>query len=111
MMKKHVAIVLAAGTGSRMKSDIPKQYLNLRGKPVLYYSLKAFEESFVDEIILVTGEGWQEYCRSEIAERYQLKKVKKLLPAGRSGTILCIGRSVRQTGPIMFIFMTEPVPF
>ena len=35
MMKKHVAIVLAAGTGSRMKSDIPKQYLNLRGKPVL----------------------------------------------------------------------------
>lgn len=82
MMKKHVAIVLAAGTGSRMKSDIPKQYLNLKGKPVLYYSLKAFEESFVDEIILVTGEGWQEYCRSEIAERYQLKKVKKIVAGG-----------------------------
>ena len=53
--KKHTAIVLAAGKGTRMQADIPKQYLELNGRPVLYYSLKAFEESFVDEIILVTG--------------------------------------------------------
>ena len=53
--KRHAAIVLAAGKGSRMKSDVPKQYLSLKGKPVLYYALKAFEDSFIDEIVLVTG--------------------------------------------------------
>lgn len=79
---KHVAIVLAAGTGSRMKSNIPKQYLKLKGRPVLYYSLKAFEESFVDDIILVTGEGWQEYCRHEIVELYHFEKVRRIIVGG-----------------------------
>lgn len=82
MKKRHTAVVLAAGTGSRMKSDIPKQYLELKGKPVLYYSLKAFEDSFVDEIILVTGEGWQEFCRREIVERFHLEKVCKIVSGG-----------------------------
>ena len=45
--KRHAAIVLAAGKGSRMKCNVPKQYLSLKGKPVLYYALKAFEESFI----------------------------------------------------------------
>ena len=45
---KHVAIVLAAGRGKRMGSDIPKQYLQLGGYPILYYSLKTFEESFLE---------------------------------------------------------------
>ena len=44
----HIAIVLAGGRGSRMKSSVPKQYLLLNGKPVLYYSLKAMEDSFID---------------------------------------------------------------
>ena len=42
--KKNYAIVLAGGKGSRMESDIPKQYINIDGYPVLYYSLKAFED-------------------------------------------------------------------
>ena len=50
------AIVLAAGKGSRMHSDIPKQFMMLGDYPVLYYSLKAFQDSPVDDIILVTGE-------------------------------------------------------
>ena len=61
MADKVTAIVLAAGKGSRMNSDIPKQYLTLLGKPVLFYSLQAFEESNVDEISLVTGRDEQEY--------------------------------------------------
>ncbi|HAV90836.1 MAG TPA: 2-C-methyl-D-erythritol 4-phosphate cytidylyltransferase, partial [Eubacterium sp.] len=51
--KRSVAIVLSAGVGSRMNSDIPKQYIELMGKPIIYYTIKAFEESNVDGIVLV----------------------------------------------------------
>ena len=50
MKAKVTAIVLAAGKGSRMNSDVPKQYLTLLGKPVLFYSLQAFEKSDVDDV-------------------------------------------------------------
>lgn len=79
----HTAIVLAAGRGSRMKSDIQKQFLNLAGRPLIYYSLQAFEESFVDEIILVTGESDISYCKEEIVERYGLRKVKRIVAGGK----------------------------
>lgn len=82
MADKVTAIVLAAGKGSRMNSDIPKQYLTLLGKPVLFYSLQAFEESNVDEIILVTGSGEQDYCKKEIVEKYQIKKVVHIVEGG-----------------------------
>ena len=82
MADKVTAIVLAAGKGSRMNSDIPKQYLTLLGKPVLFYSLQAFEESNVDEIILVTGSGEQAYCKKEIVEKYQIKKVMHIVEGG-----------------------------
>ena len=83
MAEKVTAIVLAAGKGSRMNSDTPKQYLTLLGKPVLFYSLKAFEESNADEIILVTGSGEQEYCQKEIIEKYQLKKIAHITEGGK----------------------------
>lgn len=82
MAAKVTAIVLAAGKGSRMNSDIPKQYLTLLGKPVLFYSLQAFENSAVDEIILVTGSGEQEYCKKEIVEKYQFGKVTHIVEGG-----------------------------
>ncbi|MCI6537934.1 2-C-methyl-D-erythritol 4-phosphate cytidylyltransferase [uncultured Eubacterium sp.] len=81
--KRHVAIVLAAGKGSRMKSDVPKQYLGLNGKPVLYYALRAFEDSFIDEIVLVTGAGQESYCQSEIVEKYGFQKVTHVIAGGK----------------------------
>ena len=82
-IKKATAIVLAAGKGSRMQSDIPKQYMELKGYPVLYYSLKTFEDSFVDDIILVCGEKDISFCQKEIVEKYQLRKVKKIVAGGK----------------------------
>ena len=81
--KKVTAIVLAAGKGSRMQSDIPKQYMKLNGYPVLYYALKTFEDSFVDEIILVCREGDIPFCRKEIVEKYCFSKVKKIISGGK----------------------------
>lgn len=81
--EKNVAIILAAGQGKRMNSTIQKQYLLIKGYPVLYYAIKAFEESFVDDIILVTGAEEIEYCRKEIVERYGFKKVRKIVAGGK----------------------------
>lgn len=54
---KKIALIVAGGNGSRMKSDTPKQFLLLNNKPVLYYSIKAFLDAFDDlEIILVLPE-------------------------------------------------------
>ncbi|HEY5463321.1 MAG TPA: 2-C-methyl-D-erythritol 4-phosphate cytidylyltransferase [Hanamia sp.] len=51
---KKIAIIVAGGNGSRMNNNIPKQFLLLKNKPVLYYSIKTFFDSFDDiEIILV----------------------------------------------------------
>ncbi|MDO5574710.1 MAG: 2-C-methyl-D-erythritol 4-phosphate cytidylyltransferase [bacterium] len=80
---RSVAIVLAAGRGKRMNSDVQKQYLMLGDRPVLYHSLKVFEDSFVNEVILVVGEDDIEYCRSEIVEKYKLRKVKQIVAGGR----------------------------
>lgn len=82
-MSKKVAIVLAAGRGKRMQSDVAKQYLLVKGKPVLYYSLKAFEDSIMDEIILVTAESEISYCKEEIVDKYGFKKVSKIVAGGK----------------------------
>ena len=76
-----VAIVLAAGRGARMNSNVPKQYLPLGGKPVLYYALKAFQESFVERVVLVADEV--EYCKKEIVERFGFRKVSRVVAGGK----------------------------
>ncbi len=79
---KTVAVVLAAGSGSRMKSDVKKQYLDIGGKPLIYYSLKAFEESPVDDIVLVVSRGDIDFVRSEIVEKFGFDKVKAIVEGG-----------------------------
>ena len=80
---KICAVVLAAGQGKRMNSKVAKQYLLINDKPVLYYSLAAFEESAVEEVVLVTGAGEEEFCRKEIVEKYNLKKVCSIVAGGK----------------------------
>lgn len=82
-MHRCAAIVLAAGAGKRMQSETKKQFLLIHGKPIIYYSLKAFEESFVDEIVLVTSEGDVAFCREEIVEKYGFSKVKHIVIGGK----------------------------
>lgn len=82
-MESIAAIVLAAGAGKRMNSAVRKQYLTLGGKPVLFFSLKAFEESEVTEIVLVVGEGEAEYCREQIIDKYGIRKISAVVEGGR----------------------------
>lgn len=82
MSEKIVAICLAAGQGKRMKSSTHKQYMLLNQKPVLFYTLDVFQKSSVDEVILVVGDGEEEYCKREIVEKYNFNKVKKIIMGG-----------------------------
>ena len=80
----NAAIVLAGGSGSRMKSKVKKQYLLLQEKPVLFYSLSVFQESgFIDEIVLVCGHGEVEQCRTDIVEKYGFTKVTRITEGGK----------------------------
>ena len=75
-----IAIVLAGGSGSRMNSDVAKQFLMLQGKEILYYSLKTFQENEnISDIILVARTEDMEYCKSNIVEKYGFHKVRTLL--------------------------------
>lgn len=80
---KCTAIVLAAGQGRRMGTEVQKQYLEINGKPVLYYSLCALEHSeVIDEVILVVGESQEEYCKREIVDKYGFRKVQSVVQGG-----------------------------
>ena len=81
--KKCTAIILAAGQGKRMGTKVQKQFLNLGGKPVLWYALYAFENSpVINDIILVTGADLVEYCQREIVEKYGFCKVRSVTAGG-----------------------------
>lgn len=81
--KRCTAIVLAAGQGKRMETKVQKQFLEIDGKPILYYSLAAFEQSpIIDEIILVTSQDQISYCREEIVKKYSFSKVDTITAGG-----------------------------
>ncbi len=84
-MKKHcTAVVLSAGQGRRMGASVQKQYIELGGRPVIYYALKTFEDShIIDDIVLVVGEGQEENVRRSIVEKYAITKVRAVVPGGR----------------------------
>lgn len=111
--------MLAAGKGTRMGTSVAKQYLKIGGHPVAAYALEAFERSpLIDDIVLMTGEGQQEYCERELVQHYGWKKVKKICVGGReryevSGKRLkSFRRTARSaTGTDMFLSMTARARF
>ena len=81
-MEKVTAIVLAAGQGKRMNSSVSKQYMLLKDKPVLYYSLEAFENSLVTEVIVVVGKDDIAFVKEDIIKFYGFCKVTHVVEGG-----------------------------
>ena len=102
-MNKITAIILAAGKGSRMNSDTKKQFMEIGGKPILWYSLFAFEKYGVDQIILVTGAEDIEYCKKEIVEKYGFKKVTDIVAGGKERYQSVYNGLKKVTGNIVMI--------
>ncbi len=68
------AIILAGGKGKRMGANVSKQYIQINGKPILYYTLKRFSNcKDIDRIILVLPNDEIDYCKEEVLDKYSLK--------------------------------------
>ena len=80
---KISAVILAGGSGSRMAGSMPKQYLEIGGKPILNYSIDMFENAeCVNEIILVVPHGQVEYCRQTIVASSNYAKITQVIEGG-----------------------------
>ena len=80
-----IAIIIAGGVGSRMGADIPKQFVQVNGKPILLYTLEAFEHHpMVDAIELVCIDGWQDVVEAYV-KQYGITKLKWIVKGGASG--------------------------
>lgn len=108
MEKRYcTAIVLAAGRGNRMGTKVHKQYLLLAGKPVVCYSLQTFQDSdIIDEIILVTGEGEEDYCRENFVEKYGITKVSSILAGGKE-RFHSVWNGLRETREDGYVFIHD----
>lgn len=101
------AVVLAAGRGSRMGTKIQKQFLEIKGKPVLYYSLAAFEASqIIDDVVLVTGMEQMEYCQKEIVDKYRFTKVHAVV-AGGSERYESVYNALKNLEPEGYVFIHD----
>ncbi len=81
---KNSAIILAGGSGRRMGSSTPKQFLTLDHKPILWYSLNTFSSSdIIDEIVIVSSKEYIDHIQSEIVDLYGFHKVTAITEGGR----------------------------
>ena len=81
---KYSAILLSAGAGNRMNSDIPKQYMDLKGKMILRYSLETFEhDERISEIVIVANEAWIDTVKENIVKQYGYTKVTDVVIGGK----------------------------
>jgi len=81
----NVAVIIAGGSGQRMKQEIPKQFLNVNDKPVIIYTLEAFQRHpDIDEIGVVCIDGWHDILRA-YARQYKIDKLAWIIPGGKNG--------------------------
>lgn len=84
MAGRNMALVLAGGTGSRMNSETPKQFMLIQGKPLLYYTIEAFERcEDVQDIIIVCGEDMIARCQREVVDPFSFSKVRRIVAGGK----------------------------
>lgn len=84
-MNKNIALIIAGGSGTRMGLEIPKQFVNIYDKPVIIYTLEAFENHpQIDAIEVVCIEGWEDTLLS-YAKKFNIKKLKWITKGGNSG--------------------------
>jgi 2-C-methyl-D-erythritol 4-phosphate cytidylyltransferase len=81
----NIAIIIAGGVGQRMGQDIPKQFLSVNDKPIIIYTLEAFEKHpNIDKIAVVCLDGWQEVLRA-YSKQFGISKLSIICSGGKTG--------------------------
>ena len=81
----NIALIIAGGRGMRMGQEIPKQFLTVNDKPVIAYTMEAFQKHpDIDAIAVVCVEGWESIL-SAYARQYHITKLKHIIPGGANG--------------------------
>ena len=81
----NIALIIAGGRGMRMGQEIPKQFLTVYDKPVIAYTMEAFEKHpDIDVIAVVCVEGWESILGA-YARQYHITKLKHIIPGGANG--------------------------
>jgi len=81
----NIALIIAGGSGARMQQDIPKQFINVNDKPVIIYTLEAFQKhADIDVIAVVCIEGWEQIL-SAYAKQFKITKLKHIFLGGDTG--------------------------
>lgn len=79
----NVALILAGGTDSRFQMDIPKQFVNVNNRPIIVYTLEAFQKHpEIDEIIITCLDGWQEMVRV-YSKQFNITKLTDIISGGK----------------------------
>ncbi len=81
----NIAVIIAGGNGQRMHQDIPKQFMNVNDKPVIIYTMEAFQKHpDIDEIGVVCLEGWHDILRA-YAKQFKISKLSWVVSGGVNG--------------------------
>ncbi|OAA86938.1 IspD/TarI family cytidylyltransferase [Clostridium ljungdahlii] len=81
----NIALIIAGGVGARMNQDIPKQFINVYDKPVIVYTLEAFQKHpNIDAIEVVCLDGWNDILRA-YSKQFGITKLENIVPGGVKG--------------------------
>lgn len=81
----NIGLIIAGGSGARMQQDIPKQFLTVNEKPVIIYTLEAFQRhADIDAIAVVCIEGWEQVLWA-YAKQFNITKLQYVVPGGENG--------------------------
>lgn len=107
------AIILAGGKGKRMGSAISKQFIDIKGKPIIYYTLKKFSENKkIDNIIVVLPEDEVKYFKENILKKYELR-INKIVIGGkeRQDSVYNALKSLKNSGTDIVLIHDGARPF
>ena len=110
---KNIAVIFAGGVGSRMGSNIPKQFLEIYGKPILIHTLEKFQyHNQIDEIYIGCKEEYIPYLK-ELAKKYNITKLKDnfISKGGKTGldTIYSILKNIKKNNEEAIVLIHDGV--